>query len=303
MKKILIIQARPGIGDYCVFLPVIKKISTIFNDHKIHIITSKRSHARELISYNDSINKIFYLPLLKKIKKNIWIYNLLKKEKYDKCFIFHYGLRFFLLSKLAGIKKVFFYGIQKKNENIVKKAQTFLKKSLNLKNLKLDLPFNLKKNKKKNQIILGIGGSGYDKKWKIDNFLKLGLKINKIKKVNFILAGGKKELTDANYLQKNFKKYMIKSKSLCNMKIKDTLAFLASSKLYIGNDTGFMHLSGCLGIKSYGIFGPTSTLYASYNKKIIPISASKKKEDTKDKSNINFISSDYVLRHINLKSI
>ena len=300
MKKILIIQTRPGIGDYCVFLPVINKISTIFNNHKIHIITNKRSHARELISYNDSINKIFYLPLL---KKNIWIYNLLKKEKYDKCFIFHYGLRYFLLSKLGGIKKIFFYGIQKKNENIVKKSQTFLKKSLNLKNLELDLPFNLKKNKKKNQIILGIGGSGYDKKWKIDNFLKLALKINKIKKVNFILAGGKKELNDANYLQKNFKKYMIKSKSLCNMKIKDTLAFLASSKLYIGNDTGFMHLSGCLGIKSYGIFGPTSTLYASYNKKIIPISASKKKEDTKDKSNINFISSDYVLRHINLKSI
>ena len=44
-----------------------------------------------------------------------------------------------------------------------------------------------------------------------------------------------------------------------------------SSKLYVGNDTGFMHLSAGLNIPAIGLFGDTPLSYANYTKNILPI--------------------------------
>jgi len=49
------------------------------------------------------------------------------------------------------------------------------------------------------------------------------------------------------------------------------MPIINSSKLYIGNDTGFMHLSAGLNIPSIGLFGDTPLSYANYNKNIFPI--------------------------------
>ena len=49
------------------------------------------------------------------------------------------------------------------------------------------------------------------------------------------------------------------------------MPIINSSKLYIGNDTGFMHLSAGLNVPSIGLFGDTPLSYANYNKNIFPI--------------------------------
>jgi len=63
----------------------------------------------------------------------------------------------------------------------------------------------------------------------------------------------------------------IKIISLCEKSIKESINLIDGSKIYIGNDTGFMHLCAGLGISSYGLFGDTSTNYSDYSNKIIPI--------------------------------
>ena len=47
------------------------------------------------------------------------------------------------------------------------------------------------------------------------------------------------------------------------------MPIINSSKLYIGNDTGFMHLSAGLNVPSIGLFGDTPLSYANYNKNIL----------------------------------
>ena len=47
MKKILIIQKRVGIGDFCVFLPSINEIAKFFKNHEIDILTQERTQAKE----------------------------------------------------------------------------------------------------------------------------------------------------------------------------------------------------------------------------------------------------------------
>ena len=48
MKKILIIQKRVGIGDFCVFLPTINEIAKFFNNHQIDVFTQKRTQVNNL---------------------------------------------------------------------------------------------------------------------------------------------------------------------------------------------------------------------------------------------------------------
>tara|TARA_B100000963_G_scaffold293247_1_gene263614 strand:+ start:1122 stop:2039 length:918 start_codon:yes stop_codon:yes gene_type:complete len=300
MKKILIIQKRVGIGDFCVFLPTINEIAKFFNNYQIDVLTQKRTQAKEFISEHKYINEIFYVPDNDIFKESAWIFNHIRNSNYEKCFIFHYGFRYYLLSKLAGVNNVFSYGIFKKNENIVEKSRNFINSKLNIKNTNFDFKINFNGNfEKKEQITFGIGGSGKDKKWDIKYFIELGILLNKRKSFKILIAGGKNETEDADYITKHLKTKNIETISLCNFDIKSTLPFLASSKFYVGNDTGFMHLSGCLGIKSFGLFGRTSINYCSYNGNIFPISLPKEQQMNISRSDaINFIKPGYVLNFL-----
>ena len=55
------------------------------------------------------------------------------------------------------------------------------------------------------------------------------------------------------------------------MSIKESLDEISGASFYVGNDTGFMHLCGSIGIKSFGLFGDTPINYVSYNKLILQI--------------------------------
>ena len=60
--------------------------------------------------------------------------------------------------------------------------------------------------------------------------------------------------------------------SLENLSIKEILPVIKNCDLYIGNDTGFMHISAALGIKSIGIFVDTPAYsYSGYSDNIIAI--------------------------------
>ena len=298
-KKILIIQTRPGIGDMCVFYPPIREISQKFENYDLHLLTKKRSHAKDFLKNEKFIKKIIYIPKYGAIKLNYSLFKILKKENYNKCFIMHYGLRYFFLALLAKIKIIFFYGLFKKNENIVKKSRDATCNWLGYKklNFKSNINFKIKKIKK-NQITIGIGGSGDNKKWHINNYIQLiKMIIKKNPNIKILLAGGRNEIKDE---KKIIKAINIKPKninSLCNLNIKEAIKHLYQSKLYLGNDTGFMHLSGCMGIKSYGLFGTTSTNYSSYNKMIYPITSKRVKMHS-GSSKMDNIKIEYVFKKI-----
>ena len=56
------------------------------------------------------------------------------------------------------------------------------------------------------------------------------------------------------------------------LSISNILPIIKNCNLYIGNDTGFMHMSASLGIKSIGIFTDSSAYsYSGYSKNIVPI--------------------------------
>lgn len=266
--KILLIQTRPGIGDLCVFLPPIHEIAVHNQKFQIDLITKKRTFAKDTLTYDPYIKNIFYLEDYN--NSNFKLLKFIKNNHYEKAYIFHYGVRYPIICKISGVKKIFSYGVLKRNENIVKKSRSSCSEWLNKKDL--EFPYKIYRSntiQSSDNIIIGIGGSGPTKKWPTQNFIELINKIKLQKKCNFLLAGGEQEQEVATKVIRTLPD--VKIISLCNKKINEAINLIEGAKLYIGNDTGFMHLCAGLGILSYGLFGDTPTNYADYAKKIKPI--------------------------------
>ena len=278
MNKALIVQTRPGIGDLCMFLPYIQQIKEHNKDFAFTLVTKKRTAAKQILKYDQLINQIVYLEdetiatTKSKINNFFKLLNFIKKNNFSKIYIMHFSIFWFLLAKISGIKNIYKYGILKKNVDIYLNALEQNKRWLQDPNLssqtKIAYPQNNSKNN--NQIIIGIGSSGPTKKWPTENYIELIKKIND-KNIKFYLAGGNNEIENqiANKIINEIKENRIES--LCSLSIEEIMPIINSSKLYIGNDTGFMHLSAGLNIPAIGLFGDTPLSYAKYNKNILPI--------------------------------
>jgi heptosyltransferase II len=86
MNKGLIIQTRPGVGDLCMFLPYIQQIKEHNKDFQFTLITKKRTAAKQILKYEQSVNQIVYLEdeileLTKSKLNNFFkIVNFIKKK-------------------------------------------------------------------------------------------------------------------------------------------------------------------------------------------------------------------------------
>ena len=212
----------------------------------------------------------------------------------------HYGFRYPLLCYLSGVKKIFYYSFFKKRESIIKRSRLSVSKWLNKKDCKFEPRIFLNKNfEKKDQITIGIGGSGENKKWSIDNYiklLKLILKNNNISQI--VIAGGKNESDDAERIINHLNFKNLNYINLCNKTIAESISYLIESKFFIGNDTGFMHLSACFNVISYGIFGDTPSDYSSYNENLVPIMPENLSKVDYNFNMMNSITSDYVYKFL-----
>jgi heptosyltransferase II len=278
MNKGLIVQTRPGIGDLCMFLPYIQQIKHYNKDFQFTLIAKKRSAAKQILKYEQSVNKIVYLEdeileLTKSKLNNFFkILNFIKKNNFSKIYIMHFSIFWFFIAKLSGIRNIYKYGILKKNVDIYLNALEQNKRWLQDNNLssQTKIAYLQNNSKNNNQIIIGIGSSGPTKKWPTENYIELIKRINN-KNITFYLAGGNNEIEKqiANKIINEAKENRVES--LCSLSIEEIMPIINSSKLYVGNDTGFMHLSAGLNIPAIGLFGDTPLSYANYTKNILPI--------------------------------
>jgi heptosyltransferase-2 len=305
MNKGLIIQTRPGVGDLCMFLPYVQQIKERNKDFQFTLITKKRTAAKQILKYEQSVNQIVYLEdeilefTKSKINNFFKILNFIKKNNFSKMYIMHFSIFWFLVAKISGIKNIYKYGILKKKVDIYINALEQNKRWLQNHNLssqtRIVYPQNNSKNN--NQIIIGIGSSGPTKKWPTENYIELIKRINN-KNIKFCLAGGENEIENqiANKIINEIKDNKIES--LCSLSIEEIMPIINSSKLYIGNDTGFMHLSAGLNIPAIGLFGDTPLSYANYTKNIIPIIPKNFKTVGHNSMAMNQITIDQVLNEV-----
>lgn len=92
------------------------------------------------------------------------------------------------------------------------------------------------------------------KRWKPENFAELGDWLIKKKRAQILFVGVKDEI---EIIQKIQELMLGKSHNIAGLTTIPQLAsILQQSKLFIGNDSGPMHLAAAVGIQTIGLFGP-----------------------------------------------
>ena len=286
--KLLVIQNRKGIGDMVIFLPFIEAIAKKYN-YSVSVLVKENSKASHYLYNNKYINNIIILDRDNKkgthsgLVGSIKLIKDIKKFKFEKVFIFNSSLRYYLISKLAGIHQIYQYPLfKKKNQHIIKAAQNFLLKELNLdveSNPQIELEESKIKNSKikynidDNQlnIILGIGGSGPTKRIPAEKFLQFMEMVSNNYKCKFFLATGRKqeEQLILNEILKS--KFQNSCTPLDKLNLKDTLPIIKNCKIAVCNDSSFSHLSAALGIPTIVLMSDTPLLYGDYSPKMYPI--------------------------------
>lgn len=271
--KVLVIQQRYGIGDMVIFSPYIQAISKKCGV-PVSILAKKSSKASEIFSEDNSVNEIIDLEKsLDTIRGFFKISKILKEKNFDRVYIFNGSLRYNLIAKHAGIKSIFQYPLFTSKDIIFQTAKIFTENSIGE---IVDTQPSIKTDKKKSDmifdknykhIILGLSASGETKRWGVNNFVKVTNKVSREYKCKFYLAGGSSD-------QKIIDEFISKSESknffsFTNLNIKEIISIIKYADFYLGNDTGFMHISSALGVRCIGIFiDSPAYAYSGYTKNI-----------------------------------
>ena len=277
--KVLVIQPKIGMGDMIIYLPYIQAISKKYKS-PVSLLVKKNSRADELLSQDKHISEILFLD-----RKNdnsgahdglngfFKLAKYIKSKKFDKVFIYNSSLRYFLLTKIAGIKNIYQYPLFRKKDNIVTSAKVFTEYELD-EIISTQPNIFLEENRIKEKfssdykhICLGFSPSGSTKRWSVKNYIKLCEEINAKFPCKFYLAGGENDLE----LIKEILNSKIGSNciSFAKMNIKETMPIIKNCSLYIGNDTGWLHISCALGLKCLALFMDSPVIaYGKYSENI-----------------------------------
>ena len=280
--KVLVIQPKIGMGDMVIYLPYIHAIANKFQT-SVSILVKENSRAKDLLIDDDQIKEIITLDRTSVnngshdgIRGFFKLIQELKKRKFDQVFIFSSSLRYFLISKVAGIKKISQYPLFRKKDNIVTSAKIFTENELGsivstqpklcldkrrFENLKNKFTSDFK------HICVGISASGHTKRWSIENYINLCEKIdNKIPSKFYIAAGKNDKELVAKILNSKISENCV---SFENLKISEAMPIIKNCNLYIGNDTGWLHISSALNVKCLALFMDSPVqAYGKYSENI-----------------------------------
>jgi len=261
MKALVIIKSM-GIGDLCILIPNIHAISKKISN-PVTVLAQKNTRAQEILKNDPHVKEVVELNE-KQIKGFFGIVKILKSKKFDQCYIYSDSIRLYLISKFSNINKIFHYKFfSKKGKNFFKAAKEFTEKNLNIKiDSKSKIYWNnedIEKTKKKfniqnnvKNIVCGISASVPTKRWDVANYIKLFEMISSKFQCNFFIAGGLNDQVMIDRLKNSsFGKNCL---SFSNLNIEQIIPIISSCNYYIGNDTGFGHLSASLNCKCLMIF-------------------------------------------------
>ena len=257
MKVLFITSTR--IGDAVLSTSILSYLKNRFPHCSLYIATGKT--AALLFKNFNNVKKIFILE--KKFFKIHWL------ELWTRTFLNKWDiiidLRGSVISYFLFNKKKYVYKSINKNIHRLDELAILMER----KHLPLPLIPVLKKDMKriskdflklKNSIAIGASANWPAKIWPSKNFVKLiqmFLKEKQFgKKKSIVFFGSSKDLKNIKKITKHLKKFKVKN--FCGkLNLIEVAAHLKKCKIFIGNDSGLMHIASASGIPTLGLFGPS----------------------------------------------
>jgi len=303
--KTAIFLSYKGLGSNLLHLSYCHQISKKFGPLKLITLNNK---INQILKFDHHFDEVIYLDSYYKKTADIFkLAGFFKKLKLDQLFIFYPSARYFLASKIAGIKKIHHYPLFRKNKlHLVEAAKKFTERAINISQCPTETKIlvdkqNLGINKNNNfkSIILGIGSSGPTTKWGYEKYISLINHLNERYNLNFYLLCGSNETDGANKIINSVNKKNVTS--LSNKNIEEVLHYINICDLYIGNDSFGHHISSQLGKPSFILLLDTPRAYSDYSKnqiQIIPKGYDINKISHDVKVNPNLITLEMIIKNI-----
>ena len=273
--KTAIFLSYKGLGSNLLHLSYCHQISKKFGPLKLITLNNK---INQILKFDHHFDEVIYLDSYYKKTADIFkLAGFFKKLKLDQIFIFYPSARYFLASKIAGIKKIHHYPLFRKNKlHLVETAKKFTERVINISQCPTETKIHvdkqnlgIKKNNNYKSIILGIGSSGPTTKWGYEKYISLINHLNERYNLNFYLLCGSNETDGANKVINSVNKKNVTS--LSNKNIEEVLHYINICDLYIGNDSFGHHISSQLGKPSFILLLDTPRAYSDYSKNQIQI--------------------------------
>jgi len=280
LGRTLVIQSFPGIGDMIWHLPYMRGIAALTPNGKVSVLTKSRSLAKDWLVHDPMIEEIYYAERRGLMAQA----DVIKEGNFDAVWVLHRSFSYALVAFLAGIKRRygFGFGFQKyllnekkildehmRHWHSIRQVQTLLERNkvpYDASDQEIFLPSSIIKrvekefSKKGPKIALGIGGSESYKRWRLENFANLMIKLNRLGYRNIYICGGPGEEADASALLEKVKSRNGDALTVTHLPIDSSIALMGICDFYIGNDSGLLNAAVCRGTPALGLFGATPPL-------------------------------------------
>ncbi len=294
--KILVVKLH-ALGDMVIITPAVKFLKEHLPSAQIDVLTTEWAapairHNPNVDEIRVCRNELFFNPELATIAPTFELWMKLRKIGYDAMVLYHkhWAIRKYFGS--IGVKQTFAFGDQSSNTTVKldenrHSALTALELSIltvtaidgnkyelpRLTDIKYDWVVSepeetesmavLNKHNLETEKFVAIfpgGGvnpsdSGLIKRWSAGGFTGLADRLTNYKSMKVVLLGGE---TDKDVCQKV--KDAVNSSVIDlsgKLSIRVTAALLKHSRLVITNDSAPLHIAAAVGVRTFGIFGPT----------------------------------------------
>jgi heptosyltransferase-2 len=120
-------------------------------------------------------------------------------------------------------------------------------------------------------IAFGIGASEACRCWPLTSFIRLAQYIHHHKPVTFLICGAASERLVIQQVVTALQQMDMTAVAIDGLTLPHVFALLARASLFVGNDSGLLNASACLGVPSVGLFGASLPLsYSPYLYAVTP---------------------------------
>jgi len=282
IKKILIIRLR-RIGDIIMTTPAISALRKGFPNAFISYVVEKPY--RELVEGHPELDKVIVLERKQGIRDFFRLIRSIRKEKYDVVLDFHGGPRASLITLLSKAKLKIGYRIKYRNFiyhiklarrpeegqlhsveshiNFVRALGVDVKSPppLSLPHARKEEAEKVKKILKENGlegykiITIHISAGNEFRDWGTDNWIKLIDLLAKRPDVKIVLIGANEDKEAEEEILKKSKDSTLSQVGKLNLR--EVRELISQSSLFVGPDSGPMHIAASTSTPIVALFGPT----------------------------------------------